>query len=86
VHEARGLDVIPSTIHKFRNNGDSETADLLEQVIYPVSVLGLGVALPDTVYTVLLLDLHCILSFSVILESTTNGLRALCILPYAVPL
>jgi hypothetical protein len=37
VHEARGLDVLPSTVHKFRSNGDEQTASLLEDVIYAVS-------------------------------------------------
>ncbi|CAI5983817.1 unnamed protein product [Closterium sp. NIES-65] len=35
VHEARGLDVVPQTIERFRAGGDSETAELLEQVVYP---------------------------------------------------
>lgn len=35
VHEARGLDVLPQTIARFRSNGDAETADLLEGVVYP---------------------------------------------------
>ena len=30
------LDVMPATIAKFRTNGDSETADLLEHIIYRV--------------------------------------------------
>ncbi|BDA41926.1 Uncharacterized protein HI_0077 [Coccomyxa sp. Obi] len=34
VHEARGLDVMPSTVLKFRSNGDEQTAQLLEEVIY----------------------------------------------------
>ena len=38
VHEARGLDVLPSTIAKFRNNGDEATAALLEGVVYPEEV------------------------------------------------
>ena len=38
VHEARGLDVLPSTIGKFRKNGDDASADLLELVIYPEEV------------------------------------------------
>ena len=38
VHEARGLDVLPSTITKFRMNGDEETALLLEEIIYPEEV------------------------------------------------
>lgn len=38
VHEARGLDVLPATIHKFRNNGDEASAALLEGVIYPEEV------------------------------------------------
>ncbi len=35
-HEARGLDVLPSTVAKFANNGDAESAALLRDVIYPV--------------------------------------------------
>ncbi|KAF5829782.1 hypothetical protein DUNSADRAFT_15528 [Dunaliella salina] len=38
VHEARGLDVIPSTISKFKAAGDKETADLLEGTIYPEEI------------------------------------------------
>ncbi|XP_076942387.1 uncharacterized protein LOC143612242 [Bidens hawaiensis] len=38
VHEARGLDVLPTTISRFRNGGDNKTADLLEEVIYPEEV------------------------------------------------
>lgn len=38
VHEARGLDVLPSTIAKFRNGGDDKSADLLEHIIYPEEV------------------------------------------------
>jgi len=34
VHEARGLDVLPSTIAKFRKHGDDESADILEHTIY----------------------------------------------------
>jgi len=37
-HEARGLDVLPSTIEKFRKGGDDETACLLEDVILPEEV------------------------------------------------
>lgn len=33
-HEARGLDVLPQTISRFRAGGDEESADLLERVIY----------------------------------------------------
>ncbi|CAL5219313.1 g1122 [Coccomyxa viridis] len=33
-HEARGLDVMPATILKFRGNGDEATAKLLEDIIY----------------------------------------------------
>jgi uncharacterized ferritin-like protein (DUF455 family) len=29
-HEARGLDVLPQTIHRFRSNGDVASADLLQ--------------------------------------------------------
>ena len=36
MHEARGLDVLPQTIRRFRSNGDAQTADLLEGVVYPV--------------------------------------------------
>lgn len=38
VHEARGLDVLPTTISRFRNGGDNETADLLEKVVYPEEI------------------------------------------------
>lgn len=38
VHEARGLDVLPTTIARFRNGGDSKTADLLETVVYPEEI------------------------------------------------
>ncbi|KAJ1376923.1 hypothetical protein SESBI_49435 [Sesbania bispinosa] len=38
VHEARGLDVLPTTILRFRNGGDNTTADLLESVVYPEEV------------------------------------------------
>lgn len=38
VHEARGLDVIPTTIARFRNGGDHKTANLLESVIYPEEI------------------------------------------------
>ncbi|CAN8237287.1 unnamed protein product [Cochlearia groenlandica] len=38
VHEARGLDVLPTTISRFRNGGDKETADLLESVVYPEEI------------------------------------------------
>lgn len=37
MHEARGLDVLPGTVAKFRGNGDEETAALLWDVIYAVS-------------------------------------------------
>jgi hypothetical protein len=36
VHEARGLDVLPSTVQKFRGNRDAESAALLEDIIYAV--------------------------------------------------
>ncbi|XP_075644220.1 uncharacterized protein LOC142615355 [Castanea sativa] len=38
VHEARGLDVLPTTISRFRNGGDNETAELLESVVYPEEI------------------------------------------------
>ncbi|PKU84592.1 hypothetical protein MA16_Dca024513 [Dendrobium catenatum] len=38
VHEARGLDVLPTTISRFRNGGDEDTANLLETVIYPEEI------------------------------------------------
>lgn len=38
VHEARGLDVLPTTISRFRNGGDDCTADLLETVVYPEEI------------------------------------------------
>ena len=36
--QARGLDVLPTTISRFRKGGDSPTADLLESVIYPEEI------------------------------------------------
>lgn len=33
-HEARGLDVLPQTVARFRSSGDAASADLLEDVIY----------------------------------------------------
>ncbi|KAK9124003.1 hypothetical protein Sjap_013605 [Stephania japonica] len=38
VHEARGLDVLPTTISRFRKGGDDKTADLLETVVYPEEI------------------------------------------------
>ncbi|KAL3649673.1 hypothetical protein CASFOL_006076 [Castilleja foliolosa] len=38
VHEARGLDVLPTTISRFRKGGDEKTAELLEQVVYPEEI------------------------------------------------
>lgn len=32
-HEARGLDILPQTIDRFRRNGDASSADLLENII-----------------------------------------------------
>mmetsp|Transcript_5839 Transcript_5839/g.36208 ORF Transcript_5839/g.36208 Transcript_5839/m.36208 type:complete len:301 (-) Transcript_5839:1523-2425(-) len=37
-HEARGMDVLPITIARFRNAGDHETADVLEKVVYPEEI------------------------------------------------
>lgn len=36
--QARGLDVLPTTISRFTNGGDHETADLLEKVVYPEEI------------------------------------------------
>lgn len=36
--QARGLDVLPTTISRFRKGGDDLTADLLESVIYPEEI------------------------------------------------
>ncbi|KAK4367106.1 hypothetical protein RND71_014986 [Anisodus tanguticus] len=38
VHEARGLDVVPTTISRLRNGGDNQTAELLENVVYPEEI------------------------------------------------
>lgn len=38
VHEARGLDVLPSIVSRFRNGGDEDTAKLLETVVYPEEI------------------------------------------------
>lgn len=36
--QARGLDVLPTTISRFRAGGDEQTAKLLEDIIYPEEV------------------------------------------------
>lgn len=36
--QARGLDVLPTTISRFRNGGDERTANLLETVVYPEEI------------------------------------------------
>lgn len=36
--QARGLDVLPTTISRFRKGGDDQTADLLEKVVYPEEI------------------------------------------------
>lgn len=36
--QARGLDVLPTTISRFRAGGDEQTAKLLEDVIYPEEI------------------------------------------------
>jgi uncharacterized ferritin-like protein (DUF455 family) len=36
--QARGLDVLPTTISRFRNGGDDTTANLLESVVYPEEI------------------------------------------------
>lgn len=36
--QARGLDVLPTTISRFRSGGDNCTADLLETVVYPEEI------------------------------------------------
>ncbi|WPT16038.1 hypothetical protein PSENEW3_00004045 [Picochlorum sp. SENEW3] len=38
VHEARGLDILPQTIARFRKGGDEESAALLEKVVYPEEI------------------------------------------------
>ena len=38
VHEARGLDILPQTIARFRNGGDEKSASLLETVVYPEEI------------------------------------------------
>lgn len=42
VHEARGLDVLPGTIARFKDNGDAATAQLLEGTIYPEEITHCG--------------------------------------------
>lgn len=37
-NQARGLDVLPTTISRFRSGGDDKTADLLENVVYPEEI------------------------------------------------
>lgn len=38
VHEARGLDVLPTIMSRFRKGGDDGSADLLETVVYPEEI------------------------------------------------
>ncbi|EHA8588683.1 hypothetical protein COCNU_scaffold006300G000010 [Cocos nucifera] len=38
VHEARGLDVLPTIITRFQKGEDKHTADLLETVVYPEEI------------------------------------------------
>jgi len=38
VHEARGIDILPTTIQRFLDNGDSETAAILRDAILPDEV------------------------------------------------
>lgn len=38
LEQARGLDVLPTTISRFRKGGDNATADLLQSVVYPEEV------------------------------------------------
>jgi uncharacterized ferritin-like protein (DUF455 family) len=54
VHEARGLDILPQTIARFRAGGDKESADLLENVIYDeeISHCGAGVRWMKHLYTI----------------------------------
>ena len=42
VHEARGLDILPQTIERFRKGGDEKSAHLLETVIYPEEITHCG--------------------------------------------
>jgi uncharacterized ferritin-like protein (DUF455 family) len=53
-HEARGLDILPQTIARFRAGGDKESADLLENVIYneEISHCGAGVRWIKHLYNV----------------------------------
>ncbi|XXG88252.1 hypothetical protein AAC387_Pa12g0487 [Persea americana] len=37
-HQARGLDVLPTAISRFRSGGDNRTAELLETVVYPEEI------------------------------------------------
>jgi len=45
VHEARGLDRLPSTIARFERAGDAETARVLKEVVYPEEVTHCAVGL-----------------------------------------
>lgn len=45
VHEARGLDVLPQTIEKFRRHEDSDTAALLSDIVYQVRLITMHCAL-----------------------------------------
>lgn len=36
--QARGLDVLPTTISRFHKGGDDKTTELLEKVVYPEEI------------------------------------------------
>ncbi|ONI23736.1 hypothetical protein PRUPE_2G205000 [Prunus persica] len=38
MHEARGLDVLPTNISRFRNGGNDTTADMLDSVVHPEDI------------------------------------------------
>lgn len=60
VHEARGLDRLPHTIQRFRNAGDSESAQLLETIYQVFKV-------PQTKFT------SCSTDFSIVLVKSEKA-------------
>jgi uncharacterized ferritin-like protein (DUF455 family) len=66
VHEARGLDILPQTIARFRAGGDAESADLLENVIYneEISHCGAGVRWLKHLYSIAIATQNKIVNFT----------------------
>ncbi|KAH7279272.1 hypothetical protein KP509_37G013200 [Ceratopteris richardii] len=58
VHEARGLDVLPTTIVRFQKGGDKATADLLHSVVYPEEISHCAAGIRWFTYVLLRRQVH----------------------------